>query len=122
MGMFFDSDWFDDQLKASGLTRASMAQAAGMTIDEIEMVFRDQRELEQDEMRAIARVLRSDPEEVALRSGAGLQPVDDGRERPAGAQSGAVLISREAIGGIHERMDRLEQLLQMVIARLDRLR
>lgn len=122
MGMFFDSDWFDDQLKASGLTRASMAQAAGMTLDEIEMVFRDQRELERDEVRAIARVLRSDPDEVALRSGAGLSDgvgSDLDRSEP---QVAGLALSREALGGLHERMDRLEQMLQMVISRLDRIR
>jgi hypothetical protein len=122
MGMFFDSDWFDDQLKASGLTRASMAQAAGMTLDEIEMVFRDQRELERDEVRAIARVLRSDPDEVAMRSGAGLSDsVGSGLDRSEPQVAGLAL-SREALGGLHERMDRLEQMLQMVISRLDRVR
>jgi hypothetical protein len=29
MGIFFDQDWFDARLKAAGLTRGSMAQAAG---------------------------------------------------------------------------------------------
>jgi hypothetical protein len=99
-----------------------MAQAAGMTLDEIEMVFRDQRELERDEVRAIARVLRSDPDEVALRSGAGLSDgvgSDLDRSEP---QVAGLALSREALGGLHERMDRLEQMLQMVISRLDRVR
>ena len=59
MGIFFDQDWFDDRLKAAGLTRASLAQAAGMTIDEVEMVFADRRELEGSEVHAIARMLAS---------------------------------------------------------------
>ncbi len=70
MGIFFDQDWFDDRLAAAGLTRAAMAQAAGMTIDEVEMVFSDRRELEGPEVRAIARMLSADPSEVAMRSGA----------------------------------------------------
>ena len=69
MGIFFDQDWFDDRLKAAGLTHAAMAQAAGMTIDEIDMVFRDQRELESREVHAIALVLSADPREVATRAG-----------------------------------------------------
>src|SRR5689334_25345182 len=69
MGIFFDQDWFDARLKAVGLTRNAIAQAAGMTIDEVEMVFRDQRELEGREVSAIARILRVDPSEVASRSG-----------------------------------------------------
>ena len=55
MGLFFDQDWFDERLKAAGLSRAKMAQAAGMTADEVEMVFRDQRELEGFEVQAFAR-------------------------------------------------------------------
>ncbi len=69
MGLFFDQDWFDDRLKAAGLTRVSIAQAAGMSIDEVEMVFRDQRELEGPEVHAIARILGTDAREVANRSG-----------------------------------------------------
>ena len=65
MGIFFDQDWFDDRLKAAGLTHAAMAQATGMTIDEVDLVFRDQRELGSLEVHAIARILSADPREVA---------------------------------------------------------
>ncbi len=70
MGLFFDQDWFDSRLQAAGLTRAALAQASGMTIDEIEQVYQDQRELEPAEVRAFARVLGREPREVANRSGA----------------------------------------------------
>ncbi len=121
MGLFFDHDWFDERLKAAGLTRAHMAQAAGMTADEVEMVFRDQRELGGQEVQAIARVLRADPKEVANRSGAadageGLEPFGRGRS----AAEPEFVVTREVIAGLHERMDRLERLIEMVIARLDR--
>jgi len=123
MGIFFDQDWFDAKLKAAGLTRAAMAQAAGMTIDEVEMVFRDQRELDHVEVHAIARVLSADPREVASRSGAH----DPGEMAPsmkapirAAAAPGEFVVTREVIAGIHERLDRLERLLEMVISKLDR--
>lgn len=127
MGIFFDHDWFDDRLRAAGLTRASMAQAAGMTIDEVEMVFSDRRELEGPEVHAIARMLRADPGEVASRSGA----ADPGvlastpvmrapmREAPAMAPQG-FQVTREVIAGLHERIDRLERMLEMVLHKLDR--
>lgn len=125
MGIFFDQDWFDARLKAAGLTRGSMAQAAGMTMDEVEMVFSDRRELEAGEVRAIARVLSVDPREIASRSGlADLQeevlsmtPRFDRSASPAGA---GYQVTREVIAGIHERMDRLERMLEMVLAKLDR--
>lgn len=124
MGIFFDQDWFDDRLKAAGLTRASMAQAAGMTFDEIEMVFSDRRELEPREVHAIARFLSVEPREVADKSGVadpgnvGSMSVQTGRGE-AGPATGFV-VTREVIAGIHERLDRLERLLEMVIAKLDR--
>jgi transcriptional regulator with XRE-family HTH domain len=126
MGIFFDHDWFDDRLKAAGLTRAAMAQAAGMTIDEVEMVFRDQRELDGPEVHAIARVLSVDAREVATRSGA----ADPGAMSAAPSRSGMrssspmgqpeFVVTREVIAGIHERIDRLERMLELVIAKLDK--
>ncbi len=128
MGIFFDQDWFDDRLKSAGLTQAAMAQAAGMTIDEIDMVFRDQRELEAPEVHAIARILAADPREVANRAGvadpgAAPKPVmRSERMSGGGLQAPEFVVTREVIAGIHERMDRLERLLEMVIQKVDRLR
>ena len=125
MGIFFDQDWFDDRLAAAGLTRAAMAQAAGMTIDEVEMVFSDRRELEGPEVRAIARMLSADPTEVASRSGVAdpgelaAAPVMRSPGRETGAQPGFV-VTREVIAGLHERLDRLERLVELVIQKLDR--
>ena len=135
MGLFFDSDWFDARLKQIGLTRSAIAQAAGMSIDEVEMVFRDQRELEGREVSAIARILRVDPAEVANRSGS----ADIGPDRmdrmgafddmvPANPRGGAAAssgdngfqVTREVIAGLHERMDRLERMIEMVLVKLDR--
>ena len=126
MGIFFDQDWFDDRLKAAGLTHAAMAQAAGMTIDEIDMVFRDQRELEGAEVHAIARMLSADPREVANRAGVadpGAAPKPIMRpERGGGLQAPEFVVTREVIAGLHERIDRLERLIEVVIQKVDRLR
>ncbi len=125
MGIFFDQDWFDDRLKAAGLTRASLAQAAGMTIDEVEMVFADRRELEGSEVHAIARMLAEDPEEVANRSGAAdpgmlaSTPVMRSSRNEPSAPAGFV-VTREVIAGLHERIDRLERMIEMVLQKLDR--
>jgi hypothetical protein len=42
-----------------------------------------------------------------------------GRGGEAGPATGFA-VTREVIAGIHERLDRLERLLEMVIAKLDR--
>ena len=125
MGIFFDQDWFDGRLEQAGLTRAAMARAAGMTIDEIEMVFSDRRELEGPEIHAIARVLDADPREVASRSGAAdpgqLAQRDDAINlRPARNAAPEFAVTREVIAGLHERLDRLERLIEVVIQKLDR--
>jgi transcriptional regulator with XRE-family HTH domain len=124
MGLFFDQDWFDERLKAAGLTRASIAQAAGMTVDEVEMVFRDQRELEGPEVHAIAHMLAADPREVASRSGAadpgrlGAPPL--ARQVRMASSEPEFVVTREVITGIHERLDRLERLIELAIAKIDR--
>lgn len=126
MGLFFDQDWFDDRLKAAGLTRVSIAQAAGMSIDEVEMVFRDQRELEGPEVHAIARILGADAREVANRSGvANPGPADAAPIRPmqpmrSRSEEPEFVVTREVISGIHERLDRLERLLELAIQKIDR--
>jgi hypothetical protein len=129
MGIFFDQDWFDARLEAAGLNRGAMARAAGMTIDEIEMVFSDRRELEGGEVHAIARVLDADPREVASRAGA-----SDPDELSAGpamrparsvgmeVRQEAPAVTREMIAGLHERLDRLEGLMELVIRKLDQKR
>lgn len=127
MGIFFDQDWFDARLTAAGLSRSSMAQAAGMTFDEVEMVFADRRELDASEIRAIARILAVEPQEVALRSGlaepdertAGMLSDVPSAFRPPGAAPGAGAgVSREVIAGLHERLDRLERMLEVVLQKL----
>lgn len=127
MGIFFDQDWFDARLKAAGLTRGSMAQAAGMTMDEIEMVFSDRRELGAGEVRAIARVLSADPREIASRSGlADLEEESSSIamtprfDRSASQPGAGYQVTREVIAGIHERLDRLERMLELVLSKLDR--
>jgi transcriptional regulator with XRE-family HTH domain len=123
MGLFFDHDWFDERLKAAGLTRTSIAQAAGMSVDEVEMVFRDQRELEGPEVHAIARILAADPREVANRSGAadpGAMSATPMRPLRSISAEPEFVVTRDVITGIHERLDRLERLIELAISKIDR--
>lgn len=123
-GLFFDQDWFEDRLQAVGQSRGALAQAAGMSVDEVEMVFRDQRELAPPEVAAFARVLSAAPEEVANRSGAGdYGPgFDTLNERPGAgvAPNQEMVMAREIVSGLHERMDRIERLLELLIAKADK--
>lgn len=124
-GLFFDQDWFDERLKATGQSRGALAHAAGMSVDEVEMVFRDQRELAPPEVAAFAKVLSAEPSEVANRSGAGdYGPAFGADDRDAGLQPNGprkdLLLARDVVSGLHERMDRIERLLELVITKLDK--
>lgn len=129
-GLFFDQDWFDERLRATGQSRGTLAQAAGMSVDEVEMVFRDQRELAPPEVAAFARVLSAEPSEVADRSGAGdygpgYDPVGASPGISAGPPGRAapredLVLAREIVTGLHERMDRIERLLELLIAKVDK--
>jgi len=69
MALFFDAEWFDAQLAERGLSRAVLAAAAGLTPDDLALVFKDQRELSAAEVAAFAELLGVTPAEVADRAG-----------------------------------------------------
>lgn len=124
MALFFDYDWFDDRLKSLGLNRDSLARNAGMTVDEIDMIFDDRRAISVNEIHAFADTLSVNPQIVAKYCGVGdlaletkIQETIEGASDNAG--HGETGVSREMILGIHERIDRLESLLEMVLTKLD---
>ena len=69
MALFFDSPWFEDRLAERGLSRAVMAAAAGLSPDEIELVFKDQREVSAGEVAIFAELLGTTPAEIARHAG-----------------------------------------------------
>jgi hypothetical protein len=121
VALFFDFDWFDDRLKSLGLGRDNLARNAGMTIDEIDMIFDDKRRISVSEINSFADTLSVSPEIVAKYCGVGdLQlerRIQDSGESVS--QNGEMAVSREMIMGIHERLDRLESLVEMVLTKLD---
>lgn len=69
MALFFDAEWFDVRLKAVGLSRAALASALGMTADDLALLWKDQRELSERDVRVIAGLLGAAPETVAAHAG-----------------------------------------------------
>jgi hypothetical protein len=69
MALFFDADWFDARLGERGLPRAVLAAAAGLSADQLALVFKDQRELSAGEVAVFAELLGAAPAEVAARAG-----------------------------------------------------
>ncbi|MBW8815042.1 MAG: helix-turn-helix domain-containing protein [Caulobacterales bacterium] len=69
MALFFDAAWFDEKLAERGLSRAVMAAVAGLSEAELDLVFKDQRELSAGQVAAFAELLGATPAEIAHRAG-----------------------------------------------------
>ena len=69
MALFFDAQWFDAKLQAHQTTRQNLADHLGMTLAELGELWKDQRELKAHEVLAMARFLKSSPQEIADHAG-----------------------------------------------------
>lgn len=69
MALFFDAPWFDGKLEERGLSREVLAAVAGLTPDELVLVFKDQREVSAGQVAAFAELLGVTAAEVANRAG-----------------------------------------------------
>ena len=125
MPLFFDQDWFNDRLNALGLHRDALATCSGMTPDELDMVFDDRRELSVSEIHAFADLLSVSPHIIAKHCGVADLDFETTREQSqmvggaAPSSEANIVLSREALAGLHERIDRLESLLEMVLTGLE---
>lgn len=105
MALFFDQAWFDQKLKTLGFDRAVIASALGLTPEQIDEIWKDQRELSAREVATIAALLQSEPAEIAVRAGVSTP-------NPATEQNdGAVGVSAADLAEVKQRLERVEQKL-----------
>jgi len=85
MALFFDHQWYDARLGERGLDRLALAAAAGLSAADLDLVFKDQREIGAAELAVFAEMLGVSREEAAQRAGVGAHaaPVDPGARRMA---------------------------------------
>lgn len=69
MALFFDVDWFEARLAERGLTRRSLAGACGLAPADLDLAFKDQRELGAREVAILAEMLGASVSEIADRAG-----------------------------------------------------
>jgi hypothetical protein len=69
MALFFDAEWFDARLGERGLSREVMAAAVGLSAADLELVFKDQREISAGEVAVFAELLGVGAAELAARAG-----------------------------------------------------
>jgi hypothetical protein len=102
MALFFDTDWFDARLLEFGLKPADVSAALGLTPEQIDDLWKDQRELRVADVRTLAKLLHVSTTEIASRAGV---------STPAPA-----LESDEALARVNERLDRLERMIAEIKA------
>jgi transcriptional regulator with XRE-family HTH domain len=102
MALFFDTDWFDTRLQEFGLKQADISAALGLTPEQVNDLWKDQRELRVADVRALSKLLRASVEEIATRAGVST-PVP-------------TLENDEALAKVNERLDRLERMLAEIKA------
>lgn len=69
MALFFDQDWFDQQLKSIARTHEDVAALLHLSSTQVEEIWKDQRELLPHEVGVLATFLNATPAEVADHAG-----------------------------------------------------
>jgi len=69
MALFFDSKWFDARMEGLGLSRGDVANALGLSAEQLVEMWKDQRELSAHDVRILSALLAVNPEEIARHAG-----------------------------------------------------
>lgn len=69
MALFFDKVWFDEALRQRRLTRADLANVAGLSVEDVTLMFKDQMEVPPSCVAAWAALLAVPEPEIAVRCG-----------------------------------------------------
>jgi len=112
MALFFDQEWFDRQLENRGLTRDDVARSLRLVRDEVDEIWKDQREISSNEVTMLARLLNAPAAEVVTRAGISTpvpQPAHDQ------VDSSAVMKKLDEMDERLRRMERAIADLQLMI-------
>lgn len=101
MALFFDQEWFDAKLKEAGKTRNDVAVGLRLSREQVDEIWKDQRELLPDDVGALAGLLGCTVAEVANRAGVST-PV------PAPPKTGDAAVMAK-LGEMDARLARMER-------------
>jgi hypothetical protein len=121
MSLFFDKEWFEAKLEALGLTRVHLAACAGLQVEDIDAIYKDQREVRAAEVAAFSRLIGESPAEIAKRCGISTPaptPEVAASQTRAAENGNRVSLGQSELAALHARIDRLERLLLDVLDRL----
>jgi transcriptional regulator with XRE-family HTH domain len=104
MALFFDQDWFDQQLKSIARTHEDVAALLRLTSIQVAEIWKDQRELLPHEVSALAKLLNATPAEVADHAGVST-PV------PSALENADMTPVLTRLDEMNSRLDRIERAL-----------
>lgn len=117
MALFFDQDWFDTRLRACGLTRDDVASDLRLTRDEIDEIWKDQREISVNEVTMLARLLKVPASDVATHAGVATPTPPSGVAAGPAADVSVLMNKLEEMDQRLGRMERaIAELQSMIIA------
>jgi hypothetical protein len=117
VALFFDQNWFNERLEAVGLSRSDLATALGLTGDELDAMWKDQREILEREIGTMALLLGVAEDEVRKRGG--IQGSPEARAALRQRQGGAIpAAARGDEADLEARVDAVERRLNELEARL----
>lgn len=102
MALFFDQDWFDEQLATLGRTQSDVADLLDLSVTQVGEIWKDQRELLPHEVSAIASFLGEAPADIAEHAGVST-PVPSAQ---GAADLSAVMGRLDEMNGRLERVER----------------
>ncbi len=104
MALFFDQDWFDQQLASLERTQADIAALLQVSAQEVAEIWKDQRELLPHEVSALATFLHVSPADVADHAGVSTPVPASGNDTDL-----AVVLNR--LDEMNGRLARVERVL-----------
>lgn len=108
MALFFDARWFDERLAARGLDRDAVAALFRCTRDEIDDLFKDQREMMPHEVRALAELIGEPIPEVVNRAGVATP-------EPVTMPDGSGIEARVLVARLDELNGRMEHIERAIV-------
>lgn len=107
MALFFDQKWFNEKLAAAGVSSAQLAQALGLSEEELAEMWKDQREITDGQIGTMALLLGVPEAEVKKRGG--LQGTPEAKARLENKRGeGAKATTPPAPTELEQRVARLE--------------
>ena len=109
MALFFDQTWFDAKLQQRGLDRTALAAVLGISLADLDDMWKDQREITPREVTLLAELLGVSTKEIAERGGVAT-PV------PVARADLSQLVAR--LEAIEARLDVIEAWLEHAVAEI----